>query len=156
MDEYESFASETDIRSTEMLSELETKSSAEYESLVDGSISPELESETESYSTEHEMEDELETLSSGEDQVLELLTEFDAELFKFTESELRQALQSELSQPYTPEAVAFSNGRMISEAYDRFVNALAANPSSFHLDYEQFAPAVLAGVRVAFRTIYRH
>jgi hypothetical protein len=49
--------------------------------------------------------------------------------------------------------MALSDGRMISEAYDRFVNALAANPSSFHPEYEQFAPAVLAGVRVAFRTI---
>jgi hypothetical protein len=102
--EYESFASETDIRSAEMLIELETESSVEYESLAGGGISPEVESETESYSTEHEMEDELETSSSGENQVAELLTEFDTELFNFAESELRQALQSELSQPYTPGA----------------------------------------------------
>jgi hypothetical protein len=40
--EYESFASETDIRSAEMLSELETESSVEYESLAGGSISPRL------------------------------------------------------------------------------------------------------------------
>jgi hypothetical protein len=99
------------------------------------------------------MEDELETLSSGENQVAKLLREFDTKLFNFAESELRQALQSELSQPYTPEVMALSDGRMISEAYDRFVNTLAANPSSFHPEYEQFAPAVLAEVRVAFRTI---
>jgi hypothetical protein len=40
--------------------------------------------------------------------------------------------------------MALSDGRMISEAYDRFVNALAANPSSFHPEHEQFAPAVLS------------
>ncbi len=43
--------------------------------------------------------------------------------------------------------------RMVSQAYEKFVNAVAVNPSSFHQELEQFAPLALQGVRIAFKAI---
>ncbi|MER3448065.1 MAG: hypothetical protein C4291_15125 [Candidatus Dadabacteria bacterium] len=45
-----------------------------------------------------------------------------------------------------------SEAMAISQEYERFVNALATNPSSFHPQFQQFAPVVLIkGVKVAFK-----
>jgi hypothetical protein len=49
--------------------------------------------------------------------------------------------------------MAEQDTRMVNQAYEKFVNAVANNPSSFHQELEHFAPVVLQGVRVAFKTI---
>ena len=79
------------------------------------------------------------------------------------ESYQPESYQPESFNPYTPESYTQesyqpggefeSDSKMISEAYDRFVNSVTSNPSSFHREFEQFAPAIITGVRIAFKTI---
>jgi hypothetical protein len=64
----------------------------------------------------------------------------------------QQGPQQEYMGPQQ-EYMGPADARTLNEAYDRFVATLTANPSTFHPAYEQFAPAILAGVRVAFRVI---
>ena len=254
--EQESMASsEADVRSAELLAELDVRAQGDYEqetSTEGPSTEVEAEAESESenmMNTELELEQELQIAHDAQNQVAELLREFDTEAFNYGESELSHLNQAEFyspsmpsvgqySQPnmmmesgvqeassppyavteaynseasqmpqeaYTPEAFlpeaamtyqpsqAFVSPESAAEvqesflpeaamtyqpsqmlqpsyyyssadapmenkeqqmaaAYDRFVNAMASNPSSFHQEFESFAPAIL-GVRLAFRVV---
>ena len=49
--------------------------------------------------------------------------------------------------------MAEQDTRMVNQAYEKFVHAVAMNPSSFHQQMEQFVPVALQAVRVAFKVI---
>src|SRR4029079_4747899 len=73
-------------------------------------------------------------------------------------SEVSEQPYSEVSeQPYSheyeQEQTAEQDTRMVNQAYEKFVNAVAMNPSSFHQQMEQFVPVALQAVRVAFKVI---
>jgi hypothetical protein len=98
--EYHTPSTEIEARLTEAETELETESLGEIEAIAGVTTNPELDLEAESSNAETELEEELETSHSGEDQVAELLREFDTEWFNFAESELSHIAQSEsISQP---------------------------------------------------------
>ncbi|HTH21470.1 MAG TPA: hypothetical protein VL854_04585, partial [Nitrososphaeraceae archaeon] len=61
----------------------------------------------------------------------------------------------EASNPYNPEAEmeTENNHENMTLAYDNFVTNLRNDLSSFNLQYEQFAPAIITGARIAFKTI---
>jgi hypothetical protein len=282
--EQESMASsEADVRSAELLAELDVRTQGDYEqeTSTEGP-STEIEAEAESESenmmnTELELEQELQIAHDAQNQVAELLREFDTEAFNYGESELSHLNQAEFYSPSMPSVGQYSQPNMMMEsgvqeassppyavteaynseasqmpqeayapeaflpeaamtyqpsqafvspesaaevqesflpeaamtyqpsqafvspesaaevqesflpeaamtyqpsqmlqpsyyyssadapmenkeqqmaaAYDRFVNAMASNPSSFHQEFESFAPAILGGVRLAFRVV---
>jgi hypothetical protein len=65
-----------------------------------------------------------------------------------------ESFEQPFSQEAELETIAGSESIAINEAYENFVNALAANPSSFRPQFEQFAPIVLIkGAKIAFKII---
>jgi hypothetical protein len=65
-----------------------------------------------------------------------------------------ESFEQRFSQEAELETIAGSESIAINEAYENFVNALAANPSSFRPQFEQFAPIVLIkGAKIAFKII---
>ncbi|HEX2472658.1 MAG TPA: hypothetical protein VHJ59_07900, partial [Nitrososphaera sp.] len=58
------------------------------------------------------------------------------------------------NQETESEAFALADSRQINQEYEKFVNALASNPSNFHQEFEQFAPIVLIkGAKIAFKVV---
>src|SRR5215213_8599332 len=93
---------ESEALAAEMMGELESESMSEFEEMTTEALSPEL--EVESLNPEWELEEELEASHYGQNQVAELLSEFDTELFNYAEAEWSHVAQQEASQPYSPEA----------------------------------------------------
>ena len=135
-------------------------------------ITSELEFETESMvydaESENESEEEFNALQENENQIAEMMEEFDRQLFAFGENELNNIVNSEASNPYNPESYTpeasnpynpeaemetENNHENMTLAYDNFVTNLRNDLSSFNLQYEQFAPAIITGARIAFKTI---
>ena len=93
--EHEGFAGESELMSSEMLAELETESEEELEGVQAESMIPEF--QTENIISEAEMDSEEETLHESENQVAELLQEFDREHFSFGEAELSHVGETEVT-----------------------------------------------------------
>jgi hypothetical protein len=177
--EYQSPNTEGEVRSLEMLNELDS----------------EMESEEENFSlnSEEELDSEYETFSQGESYIGETIRQFDKEFYMFAESELNHlnlvnaegeaegyqnytpeaegyqnyTPEAEGYQNYTPEAEGYQNYTPEAEGYhqqtsmefnslevnqarERFIQGITSNPSNFQPEFEQLAP-VLVAARVAMK-----